>query len=528
MNFEKDIFISYAHIDELEISDDIKGWISDFHRSLEVRLSQILGNRPVIWRDDRLQGNDFFGPEIVAQFPKLKVLVSIITPRYLKSEWCTREIEEFYKAAELTGGVSIENKARIFKVLKTPVKLESQPEKIRDILGYEFYRIDPSTGRPREFLKMFGQESEQAFWARLDDVAYDIAQLIEKLDQPAQASKNGTVHESKTIVHANGITVNTTSNTRKKIYLADASYDLKEYHDSVRRELEDTGFIVLPDKNLTLYAEKFKSEVAEHMRECILSIHMIGSSYGLVPEGTEKSVIVLQNEIAAEQSISNGMNRLIWVNPEINATDPRQQTFIEQLRNNEELQQDSDLLHGSIEEFKFAIFDNIRKQDVKEKEKQLALEKEQQKTAAAATGNLATPIDTGGPRLIYFICDQRDLDETRGIEDCLFDAGHEVMLPVFEGEEAQLRKEHEENLRMCDAVILYYGNANELWLRSMTRDLLRLPALERTKPLLAKLAYLAGPPTPQKERFRSNELTVVNGINGFNTQILNDFIEKLR
>ena len=81
---------------------------------------------------------------------------------------------------------------------------------------------------------------------------------------------------------------------------------------------------------------------------------------------------------------------------------------------------------------------------------------------------------------------------------------------------------------MCDAVILYYGNANELWLRSMTRDLLRLPALGRTKPLLAKVAYLAGPPTPQKERFRSNELTVVNGINGFNTQLLNDFIEKLR
>lgn len=525
MNFEKDIFISYAHIDELELSDDLKGWISDFHRSLEVRLSQILGNRPVIWRDDRLQGNDFFGPEIVAQFPKLKVLVSIITPRYLKSEWCTKEIEEFYKAAEQNGGISIENKARIFKVLKTPVKIEAQPEKIRDILGYEFYRIDPSTGRPREFLKIFGQESEQAFWARLDDVAYDIAQLIEKLDQPVQAKMNGVLHESKTIIPNSSVTSNTAGHEKKKIYLADAGYDLREYHDSVRRELEDSGFMVLPARNLTLVAEKFKSEVEEYMSECILSIHMIGSAYGLVPEGTDKSVIVLQNEIAARQSLSRGLNRLIWLNPESTTDDARQQSFVDQLKFNEEFQQDSDLLEGSIEEFKFAIFDNIRRHEAKEKEKQAAIEKAMQKTESA--GVTQAPAGDNGPRLIYFICDQRDLEDTRMIEDCLFDAGHEVMLPVFDGEEAQLRKEHEENLRMCDAVFLYYGHANELWLRSMTRDLLRLPALNRTKPLLAKVAYLGAPATPQKERFRSNELTVIPGINGFDIQLLNDFIEKL-
>ena len=98
------------------------------------------------------------------------------------------------------------------------------------------------------------------------------------------------------------------------------------------------------------------------------------------------------------------------------------------------------------------------------------------------------------------------------------------MLPAFEGEEATLRTEHEENLRQCDRLILYYGHANELWLRSMTRDLLRLPALGRTNPLQSKIAYLAQPSNPQKERFRSHELKVVNGLSGFNPQLLDDFV----
>ena len=180
------------------------------------------------------------------------------------------------------------------------------------------------------------------------------------------------------------------------------------------------------------------------------------------------------------------------------------------------------MLNGTIEEFKFAIFDTIHKQEAKEK-----AEKESKEKANAAPV-VAPNADDGVPKMIYFICDQRDLDGTKPVEDFLFDSGFEIMLPVFEGDETQLRQEHEENLTQCDAVILYYGNANELWLRSMTRDLLRMPALGRTKPLLSKIAYLGNPSTPSKERFRSNELTVVNGITGFNPQLLNDFVNKLK
>ena len=80
-----------------------------------------MGREAKIWRDEKLQGNDVFSSEIVAQFQQSAVLMSVLTPRYLNSEWCTREAREFCQAAKQTGGLSIGNKSRVFKVIKTPV-----------------------------------------------------------------------------------------------------------------------------------------------------------------------------------------------------------------------------------------------------------------------------------------------------------------------------------------------------------------------------------------------------------------------
>jgi len=43
-----DVFISYAHIDDQALTEGQKGWITQFHRILEVRLGQLLGEKPTI------------------------------------------------------------------------------------------------------------------------------------------------------------------------------------------------------------------------------------------------------------------------------------------------------------------------------------------------------------------------------------------------------------------------------------------------------------------------------------------------
>src|SRR6202521_2737055 len=187
MNFEGDAFISYAHLDNVELIEGRKGWVANLHRALEVRVGQLLGKQPQIWRDPKLQGNDFFAEALIERLRNVAALVSVVSPRYVRSEWARRELAEFSKAAEAQGGVSCCDKARIFKVLKTPVPLETHPAELKPLLGYEFFKVDPETGRIRELDEIFGPEAQRDFWLKLDDLAHDICGLLEMLEGPDEA-----------------------------------------------------------------------------------------------------------------------------------------------------------------------------------------------------------------------------------------------------------------------------------------------------------------------------------------------------
>ena len=138
-----DIFISYAHLDDESLDEDQKGWISKFHRVLQVKLSQLLGESPTIWRDQKLSGSDIYDDKIVNEFKNAQVMISILSPRYVKSEWCNRELNEFYKSAEDGSGVRIGDKSRIIKVVKTPFDAEEAvehlPKLFEAILGFDFF-----------------------------------------------------------------------------------------------------------------------------------------------------------------------------------------------------------------------------------------------------------------------------------------------------------------------------------------------------------------------------------------------------
>ncbi len=516
MQFPKDIFISYAHIDDESMIESQKGWITELHRALEIRLAQLLGRRPIIWRDPALQGNHIFDQQIVDQFEQVAIMISILTPRYVKSEWCVREATEFYAACNNNIGFSINNQARIFKVIKTPVKVDQHPEQIRNILGYEFYTADPVTGRLKELAQGFGQQAEKVYWEKLDDLANDIAGFLDGLDaidSSSAKSNNGAVVTGGGSAKKEGV----------KIYLAESSYETKEFRDSIRRELQDNGYQIFPDKQLPLIGPVLVEDVSSFLKQTELSVHLIGENYGIVPEGTQKSIVEIQNEVAASASAASGLQRLIWVPEGYSPKEERQQSFINKLNEGTEGITGADLIFSSLEDFKGIMTDkiaSIEKAKQKEEEK-----KEKEKAAPAATAVAAA--EKSGSRIVYLICDMLDLDDIRPLEDFLFNNGCEVMLPIFEGEESQIREDHVENLKMCDVAIIFFGNANEIWLRSKTREFLKIAGYGRETPLLAKAIYMAGASNPSKERFRSQDAEVINGMGDFPADKLQSLLSNL-
>jgi hypothetical protein len=293
MKFEGDAFVSYAHLDNIGLAEGHKGWVANLRRALEIRVAQLLGKPLEIWWDPKLQGNDVFNDTLTDRIRRVAALVSVVSPRYVKSEWCRKELVEFCRAAEEQGGVRVQDKARIFKVLKTPVPLEMHPPELQSLLGYEFFKVDPITGRFRELDEIFGPEAERDFWLKFDDLAHDMCRLLEMLDTPAEqpAPPGGAV------------------------FLAETTSDLREQREAIKRDLQQHGHAVLPARSLPQAAPELTVAVRQDLALCRLSIHMIGRNYSLVPEGGEESLLEIQNELAIERAKTGSFSRLVWIPP---------------------------------------------------------------------------------------------------------------------------------------------------------------------------------------------------------------------
>ena len=125
--------------------------------------------------------------------------------------------------------------------------------------------------------------------------------------------------------------------------------------------------------------------------------------------------------------------------------------------------------------------------------------------------------------------DEADSDAVTEIDDYLYDQGFEVLLPVFEGDESDIRELHKDNLRVCDASFIYYNQASEPWMTFKMNDLRKAPGYGRSKPMRTSAVYLAGEKNRFKERFRSREAdTIIKQFEAFSEADLAPFIEQLR
>src|ERR1700682_1322540 len=492
MHFEGDAFISYAHLDNVELIEGHKGWVSNLHRALEVRVAQLLGKQARIWRDPKLQGNDSFSDAVIARLQGVAVLVAVISPRYVKSEWTRKELEEFWKAAKQQGGVRLQDKRRIFKVLKTPVPLETHPAELKPLLGYEFFKVDPETGRIRELDEIFGPEAQRDFWLKLDDLAHDICGLLEMLEGPDEAG-----------VPAAGL-------KNEAVFLAETTSDLREQREAIRRDLQQHGYIVLPDRALLSIASELRAAVREDLAGCQLSIHLFGKNYSLAPEGEVESLLEIQNELAIERGEKGGFFRLLWVPTGLQVEDERQRKVLERLRTDPRILEGADLLEHFLEDLRTAIHNRLQRTD---------------KLVHQISGSTHS---SGAHARIYLIYDQRDANASSAWSDFLFEQGFEVIRPVFDGDEAEIRDYHDENLRTCDGALILYGSANECWLRRKLRELQKSFGYGRAKPAPLVGVSLMPPRTPDKERFRTHEAMVIPQLEGFSPAPLQRFVAGLQ
>jgi len=496
-----DVVLSYASIDDQPLLAGKPGWVSQLHRNLEVRVEQLSGEKVKIARLPESAVSTVIEGQLMEHLPQAKAMISIVSPPFIKSELCRREVEQFWRGASKSGGLWVEDKARLLKVVKTVISAEEMPPPLGDIFGplfgFEFFELDPETGRVREFDETFGPVLKQRFFERVYDLAYDVSQLLRTLKQ-LRTPKPQTVSSIERAAN------------QQWIFLATTTSDVQDERDRIRRELLERGHVVLPDAPLPMLSRDVETIVRDCLEKCTIAVHLLGRHYGVTPEDSSESNQALQVRLTAERAAQQGLQRLIWMAGTGDAVDERQRTFIQRVQEDPKLHHHAEVIEGNL---------NLLKKDLI---RRLTPPEEKPKASPPAKAL------SGAPKL-YLICDQKDEANVEALEDYLFDQGMEVCLPAFDGDDESAAALHQENLLTCDAVMIYYGAAPKAWVDIKLRELLKAAGYGRPSPIQVQAVYVVGADDRRKERYRSHQASVIRQANEFTTTPeLQEFVAQVK
>ena len=104
-------------------------------------------------------------------------------------------------------------------------------------------------------------------------------------------------------------------------------------------------------------------------------------------------------------------------------------------------------------------------------------------------------------KLVYLICDRKDIKAIRPLYKYLSHHGFDIEIPAFDGSSArEIAEANKKLLETCDVVVHHYGHGDAAWKRSITSELRAIPGLEgRTKPIPKIYTYVAAPETDDKD-----------------------------
>ena len=159
--------------------------------------------------------------------------------------------------------------------------------------GYKFF-VKETTGDIREFYWR-GLQDQKAYYGVLLKIARWIAGQLSlnealPLSPPARPSKG------------------------KAIYLAAPADELRDAWQRLANDLEGSGFEVLPAKDrLPDTAQAAETAVRDALATAVLSVHLLGESEGVKPDGSGEPIVRLQLRLARERDSKAGVfPRILW------------------------------------------------------------------------------------------------------------------------------------------------------------------------------------------------------------------------
>jgi TIR domain len=465
--YDYDIFVSYAHVDDLPLPGAAQGWVTTFTTCLKTKLAQKLGRNDAyaLWMDHELRGGQPITPHILEKVRRSAMLFVVLSPGYIASSWCRRELDTFH-------GLIAEGQARhVFVVELDPVEKAELPPALADLKRSRFWIADRNSGSPRTVGTPI---PDGEYYSAVDDfireVVTDLKQLKHAEPRPAVApppSGNGAV------------------------FLAEVTDDLDDQRNNVKRYLNQAGIVVFPKNDCSLEPKAFRQAVTEGLAEGDLFVQLLSAIPGKRPPDLPEGYVKCQLELA----VSLGKPVLQWRNPALDVSsvqDAAQRALLDAATVRAE----------GIEDFKREIrrrLDERRNQPPR-------------------------PVPTEA--FVFVDMDSTDRPLAEQLSEILFRNGAGYMLPTEDRDPRKFRRDLRDKLLECNALILIYGATTRSWVDGHLRELQKMLTL-RPNPLRG-LAIVEGPPDP-KDRLSIMlpKMKVINCRGGVQEAEVRRFLESL-
>jgi hypothetical protein len=426
------------------------------------------------------------------------ILIPVVSPGLLRSSHFNEEIKRFHEKAINKEQNNISWNTRIFKVVRYPLQDHYLLDFLNNAVNYNFFHVDNLTDEVIHYDDFTGPKSEKTYWLRLYDLAYDLHKIIEKI-----GASGDEINQINRDINA------------RSIYLAQAGEDMTDVRDMIKRELLRSGYHVLPESNLPDDKEHAKKLINKDLKRCCLTIHIVGSDFGQRKKA-DFSIVELQNELAADfvktieahdDHASNHFGRIIWISANMTNINIKQRLFIDKLRKDHHILHNTELLETGVEELKTYILEKLSKY---------------QFTESSKSTNSAPE-----SKIIYLICDKAGFAACTMIKELLESNGHQVLLSRIEGNPNEIRHDHSQNLKACDATLIYCKNTNEDWVRSKVKDLLKSLGLGRDKPISPQAILVEGEDTIQELQALAEDALVIHNSGVITADVIEPFLTKL-
>ena len=473
------IFFSYAHDDDLPTGDsaDEEGFVTFLHRMLETKLRDLGATRAKLWRDHRRFSNgEPYDLEIEDALKKSPLLIVVMSRNWMNRPYCRKELNDFIRIRQ--GDRVADITERMTVVGKHFVPKDDRPSPLDRQMGFEFYERDnqDDVSPEKEFFNL-GKAADGRFFQVRDELARHLQNQVDRI-----AGTGNTLAPNVKIAADNGRTV----------YLSKPAADMEQAYSRLAVELQGRGYCVVPDVSSGIPSTGACAYIDAALNKAELSIHLVGEKRGFVPDDddTTEPIVKLQLMRARELATvakpnreGSGFRRVVWAPRAVEASEPQGVGAVAgrdpiQVLARFDRQCPSDMIMGDvINKFIESLLQHL--------------------TETARRPIPTSNVDSGFQ--IYLDYDPRD-DENLAlaIAEALNNGPVNIVLPAFGEPAPEARTFNRDLLAKSDGVVLCWGAASEVWVRSEAARLYDWQGLGRTQQFSHCSLIVGPPPAPRK------------------------------